>query len=739
MAVSLTGRTSVGIAPENTALATDDTAIRVEARGNRLVLTGLRCPQTNGDWISPENRRDDDLPAIPFIETAQVEGHTVSLAWRYVGSRTLEGLPRRCVLTFACANPPLELKSLWLARSGPGPIEHTLTVTNRGEAPVTLPLQPSLTFAVRPPANHLLEHWWLDKPGATPTEGGVHHQRLTPDFAVSLVARPAPPDNRLENNAIPWTALQDVEGQQGWYAGVEFSGPIRITLKAGYRAAGSGDRGKPPESNTHQGAASSPATRNPLPAARYPVLHVSLGLAEEANTPTPYRTRLAPGETFEAPAVFLGCYRGDVDDGANRLRRWVDANLRPTTRETRWPFLIGSSGHDVQIDGRQARKQIAEVSALGLEAFLLDARWFREVGDWRLDPEKFPDGLAALADDARAQGVKFGLEADWTQGGNRNSAAGTDLVLSVFDSGQQFWFPRRYPPDWKPGAFTGATVCLGEQKAEEWGLKALRRLLHDHRLDLLAQDGPLLVENCDQETHRHTDAPTDVTYQAARGLYRIQDALREPNPGLLLVNGGSLLDYGLVRRTHALRLTEARSPLAVRRAFYDASYAFPPALCAGSITIPPDSDLPRFLYALRSGLLGQCILPGDFTQWNGEQRNAARRQFAIYKTWLRPLITNGDLYHLTERPDGVRWDGIEYADPKTGKAALFAFHGTTPQASYTFHLRGLDPASLYQVTFEDGTDPPLARTGEDLMKNGVTVRLAERESSELVYLQAPRL
>ena len=27
----------------------------------------------------------------------------------------------------------------------------------------------------------------------------------------------------------------------------------------------------------------------------------------------------------------------------------------------------------------------------------------------------------------------------------------------------------------------------------------------------------------------------------------------------------------------------------------------------------------------------------------------ARRQFAIYKEWLRPLINDGDLFHLTER------------------------------------------------------------------------------------------
>jgi len=57
----------------------------------------------------------------------------------------------------------------------------------------------------------------------------------------------------------------------------------------------------------------------------------SYGLvAEMGFDPDPnFQTRLAPGETFEAAPVSSAATRGDVDDGCNHLRHWVDAHLRP--------------------------------------------------------------------------------------------------------------------------------------------------------------------------------------------------------------------------------------------------------------------------------------------------------------------------------------------------------------------------------------------------------------------------
>src|SRR6202030_1418158 len=48
-------------------------------------------------------------------------------------------------------------------------------------------------------------------------------------------------------------------------------------------------------------------------------------------------------------------------------------------------------------------------AATGMELFIVDLGWAREIGDWREDPAKFPSGMRALSDYVHARGMKFGL------------------------------------------------------------------------------------------------------------------------------------------------------------------------------------------------------------------------------------------------------------------------------------------------------------------------------------------
>lgn len=44
---------------------------------------------------------------------------------------------------------------------------------------------------------------------------------------------------------------------------------------------------------------------------------------------------------------------------------------------------------------------------LGLEVFVLDFGWAIQVGEWVVDPVKFPNGLAPLVDKAHALGLRY--------------------------------------------------------------------------------------------------------------------------------------------------------------------------------------------------------------------------------------------------------------------------------------------------------------------------------------------
>ena len=112
-------------------------------------------------------------------------------------------------------------------------------------------------------------------------------------------------------------------------------------------------------------------------------------------------------------------------------------------------------------------------------------------------------------------------------------------------------------------------------------------------------------------------------------------------------------------------------------------------------------------------------------------------QFALYKSALRPLIRDADLYHVTSRPDGVQWDGIEYYSARLGRGVLYAFRGSAPdQPAHRFHLLGLTPGSRYALRFQDqGGAADRVQTGQVLMQQGVAVTLKWPLSSELVFFE----
>ena len=115
----------------------------------------------------------------------------------------------------------------------------------------------------------------------------------------------------------------------------------------------------------------------------------------------------------------------------------------------------------------------------------------------------------------------------------------------------------------------------------------------------------------------------------------------------------------------------------------------------------------------------------------------AKREFQIYKIRTRPLINHANLYHITDRPDGVHFDAIQYVDPKKENGMLFAFRGTTADSRHTFHLKGLNPRAQYELTFEDNDLPAVHRRGAELMRDGIEISLPEPQSSQLIYIKSP--
>ena len=698
-------------------IATSDVHLEVKTGNHAPILVRLSGgTQSDRSGLAWRNTSEEILP-----DSVDIEGSITPITWELKPeSGSVDA--HKVVFVYECAQPHLQLRWQWEARAEFGPIEHKITIKNLSGQEIWLPMVNSLGLNWKIVPGTGLNNFYVEKGADTPSAQGVHLEQVIDGYRwagrSSTYAHPIAGQAR---EIIPAEFVYGEAGSHaGWYAGIEFSGRTHITL----------ERSKDSLKST-------------------------LGLDPD---PGPFRTRLTPGESFETPTVFLGAFDGGPDGAGNQLRPWVRVVLNNslTWKDPKYPFLVNNSwGSGMQVDEALALRMIGESKELGLEMFHIDAGWFRGVGDWYPDPKKFPHGLGYIADEAHKQGLRFGIWTDWTQ-----AALDTEPgALNLRDPKVRDWLVSDVGPDWKPEPFKGQTIDIGVPAAHDYAAKEVKRIVEDNHLDMLEHDGYLVAQGCTRDDHPHA-APnkstmrvahdwgsdfvlasnsTDVSYHAVRAYYDIYAQLRREHPGLLFEicnDGGRMVDFGSASHGDYFSITDTYDPLSNRRAFYDTSYVLPAAMLESYVEKWPTPRLENFLYMLRSGMMGWTTIMLDTTIWSPEQHEAARNAFALYKRELRPLIRDARLYHVSERPDGVRWDGMEYWDPARKKGVVFAFRGSTPdEPEHRFVLTGLSSQKRYRLHFEDGSAPDAEAAGRELMGIGLPVHLERPLSSELVFVQ----
>ena len=699
-------------AQQTFSLRTADTVLRVQAAPSAPAVLDL----ATSDGTVWTNRLPESLPA-----SVELAGKLLPLSWIW-NSAASHADSRGISLVYDSASPHLRLTWLWEAPQSFGPLEHRIRVENLDVSELWLPFLDSVRFDFVVPDSLSLLQAFVEKGAGTPSPEGTHILPVSLDSHwIGYSSTYAHVENGGPREIIPWLYVSRADAaQSAWYIGIEFSGRTRLALD---RAAAS--------------------------------LRVAAGLNPE---PSPFRTRLLPGSPFETPAIFIGGSVGGLDAAGNVLRPWIRHTLgNPVAwNDPRYPNLVNNSwGSGLAIDEALALRMLRDSAELKFEMFHMDAGWFRGVGDWVPDAQKFPRGLAPIAAEAHRLGMKFGLWVDWTQ-----AALGTEPgALNVRDPKISDWVVAATPAEWKPEPFKGQTLDIGLPPAKQWALAETERLVRDFHLDMLEHDGYLVAQGCDRADHPHAppvpsqtrivplassflvEGPnsTDVSYGATRAYYDVQSALRKNHPGLLLEicnDGGRMVDFGSAAHGDYFSITDTYDPLSNRRAFFDASHVLPAAMLECYVEKWPTPHLENFRYMLRSGMMGWFTVMLDTTSWTPAQREAARREFELYKSELRPFIRDASLFHISDRPDGIHWDAIEYFDSTRKHGVVYAFRGSTEtEPGHIFFFQGLDPARSYELHFQDASSPDRTVSGRELLSTGLRVDLPLPNSSELIFFR----
>jgi len=690
--------------------------------GGRPTISQLTSvADTSCNWASGEP--ECVLPASVTVGTTPT-----AVTWVYDGATATA---RQVEFAYHCDNPSLKLVSRWTSTALPGPVEHNVLLTNQDSRNMSLSMPYATALKLRRQAGHSYDHWSVEKASGDYAPEGPRAVPITGSYQTTLLCGPYSTDMDSEfdtpytdmRDEIPWLCINDTTAGSVVYGGIEYSAWTVIDIKNN---------------------------------ADY--IDAKMGLKPtmwETTTTTP----LAAGITLTYPPTFVGVCKGDVDDSCNRLHRWVEQHLRPPVPGGITPLIVNNTwGVGFGINETKSKAMIDSCAALGMEMFHLDAGWYKEVGDWHADTTKFPSGMASLAAYAHSKSVKFGLWVAWAQGGDMKTY--NNEMLTVFNPTQAPWFTQAFAGNWTSQSYSGATVCLADPGAVSWCVGELHRIANSYSIDMLEHDQPVIPDQgCKRTAHPHTANDwVDTSRAACDGYYSVYDQLRQVHPGLWYEdcdNGGRLVDYGVAKRTHYYSVSDINDAIALRQVFYDASYPMPPSMLELYLDHNTDANqllmvaTTSFVYMLRSCLLGWPTIQCDTTTWDTTKKNAAMREFGFFKNKLRPLIANGNIYHVLPRPsfakdpnfdpdnpDDPGWDGVEYYDPATGKGALMVFRPYSTVTQKTIKLKGLSPTKNYLVESADGGVSTQTLSGTALMTSGVTVNLPAQNSSDMVFLTA---
>ena len=415
------------------------------------------------------------------------------------------------------------------------------------------------------------------------------------------------------------------------------------------------------------------------------------------------------------PAGFLGLYRGDWDEAGFRTQRFTEAAIAKAAPDPAiFPYVVWDSwGYQDNLNETILRRNAATAAALGIELFVVDLGWSRMIGDWRDDPEKFPNGMRSISDYVHSLGMKFGMHFALAE------ASADAPVLQAH-------------PDWTStqsyGYFNALSLCLSNGETRDWVIKEAIRLIDDYNVDWILQDGEQMVKECTKTTHTHDSKDSNYA-NAVDGLNAVLGAVQKARPNTSWENcadGGTMMTFNMVKQYVTSITNDASSDFGARQATYGATYVFPPRYIDRYMG---NQEINK--YTTRSFMFGgPWVFMNRLTELTAADQVLAASEIATYKT-VRANVRDAKVFHLAAPAmEGI--DAIQSYNAAQRTALAVVTRNGGVETDYALLFRGLEPEVAYRVTFQNNSSV-LVYSGLQLMRSGVPVPLPEIQSSEIVF------
>ena len=435
--------------------------------------------------------------------------------------------------------------------------------------------------------------------------------------------------------------------------------------------------------------------------------------------PSEFGFVLERGGVFVTPEAVMTYSGSGFRDMSRNMHRFVRENIvRGEWKYKERPVLINSwESCYFDIDEDKLFTLAKTASECGMELLVIDDGWFAgrnddtsSLGDWSVDADKFPSGLANLSDRLKSIGMDLGI---WVE--PEMISENSDLY--------------RAHPEWAvriPGkkhalGRNQMLLDLTDNDVRQYITDAMCRVFSCADIKYVKWDMNRIVS--DSYGNGSTDNQLEFAHRYVLGLYEILGTLTSEFPHILFEScsgGGNRFDLGMLCYTPQIwgsDNTDASCRVHIQTGY---SYGYPMSCVGAHVSQCPNHQTrrvvplsTRFDVAVFGALGYECNLD-ELSQLELGQ---IREQIRFYKKY-RKNIQSGDFYRLMEDENEIQW--MSYDDAAGTGAAMIYRKRVVPGASFSrIKLCGLKPDAVYEFT--GGEHEKIMTTGDVFMKAGVKI------------------
>lgn len=408
----------------------------------------------------------------------------------------------------------------------------------------------------------------------------------------------------------------------------------------------------------------------------------------------PGEITLGQHERYATPWVVLASGIG-LDAAAAQLHDWQRSLPAHPPRQ---PVTI-NVWEAVYFDHDLSRlRELADRAArVGVERFVLDDGWFHGrrddtagLGDWWVDPDVWPDGLAPLADHVRGLGMQFGL---WFEPEMVNPDS--DLY--------------RAHPDWVLAAGGRVPLLRRNQLVADLTNPAV----FDHLLGSI--DAVLTATSADFVKWDHnrdlleagsaTRGGGPAVHAQTLAFYRLLDELRSRHPATAFescASGGGRIDLGVVEHVQRFWTSDMTDALSRQQIQRWTTQLIAPEYLGAHVSSPTSHQTGRTLgldFRAATAMFGSFGIEWDLSAATDDDLDRLAEWVARYRSW-RELLHSGRVVRLDVADPAV----LAHAVVSRGRRSALLAHVQLDESAHnrgvSLRLPGLDAALSYVPRWE---------------------------------------